>query len=59
MGEREVYTGLGWGNLRERDHEEDPGVDRRTILRRFFWKWFGGPWTGLVSLRLGRGGGLL
>jgi hypothetical protein len=22
-----------WGNLRERDHWEDPGLDRRIILR--------------------------
>jgi len=28
MWERgEVYTGFWWGNLRERDHLEDPGVD--------------------------------
>jgi hypothetical protein len=34
MGERrgEVYTGCWWGNLRERDHLEDPGVDGRMIL---------------------------
>jgi hypothetical protein len=30
---REVYTGLWRGNLRERDHLEDPGVDERIILR--------------------------
>jgi hypothetical protein len=22
-----VYTGLSWGNLRERDNLEDPGID--------------------------------
>jgi len=34
-GERrgEVYTGFWWGNLRERDHVEDPGLDGRIILR--------------------------
>jgi hypothetical protein len=37
-----VYTGLWWGNLRERDHMEDPGVDRRIILRWIFRKWDGG-----------------
>jgi hypothetical protein len=26
-------TGLWWGNLRERDHLGDPGVDGRIILR--------------------------
>jgi hypothetical protein len=27
------------GNLREREHMEDPGVDRRIILRWIFRKW--------------------
>ena len=28
-----------WGNLRETDHSEDPGIDGRTILLRLiFWK---------------------
>jgi len=29
----EVYTGLWWGNVKERDHFVDPGVDGRIILR--------------------------
>jgi hypothetical protein len=29
----EVHTGFGWGNLRERDHFEDPSVDGSIILR--------------------------
>ena len=28
-----------WGNLRERDHLGDPGVDGRFILRWSFRKW--------------------
>jgi len=30
-----MYGGKGfwWGNLRERDHMEDPGIDERMILR--------------------------
>jgi len=31
MGRGEMYTGFWWGNLRERDHLEDPGVDGRII----------------------------
>jgi hypothetical protein len=26
---REVHTGFWWGDLREGDHLEDPGVDER------------------------------
>ena len=33
MGSGEVYTGLWWGNLRERDDLEDPGVGGRISLR--------------------------
>jgi len=29
----ETYKGLWWGNLREREHLEDPGVNGRIILR--------------------------
>jgi len=31
-----------WGNLSERDHLGDPGVDGRIILRWIFMKWDGG-----------------
>jgi hypothetical protein len=30
-----------WGNMRERDHFEDPGIDGRIILR-LIRKWNGG-----------------
>jgi len=50
--------GFGWGNLRERDHLEDPVLDGRIILRWIFRKWDGGAWALLIWLRIGTGGGL-
>jgi len=51
-GRGEVYTGFWWGNLRERDHLEDLGVDGRIILRRIFRKWDGGiGWIDLAQDR--------
>jgi hypothetical protein len=34
----EACTGFWWGNLRERDHWGDPGIDGRIILRWIFKK---------------------
>jgi len=31
-GSGEAHTGSWWGNMRERDHLGDPGVDVRIIL---------------------------
>jgi len=33
MGKEEFYTGFSCGNLREREHLEEQGVDRKIILR--------------------------
>jgi len=43
-GRGEACTGFWWGNLRERDHWGDPGVDGRKILRWNFRKWDVGLW---------------
>ena len=29
-----MHTGVSWGDLRERVHLEDPGIDVRIILKR-------------------------
>jgi hypothetical protein len=39
IGRREACIGFWWGNLRERDHWGDPGVDGRIILGWIFRKW--------------------
>ena len=56
MAERRGVYRVWWGNLRERDHLGDPGVDGRIILR---WKWDVRAWTGSSWLRIGTGGGHL
>jgi len=52
-------TGFWWGNLRERDHVEDPDSDGVIILRRIFRKRDVRAWTGSSWLRIGTGGGTL
>jgi hypothetical protein len=32
-GKGDAYTGFWWGNLKKKDHLEDPDVDGRIILR--------------------------
>jgi hypothetical protein len=52
-------TGMWWGNLRERKFLEDPGVDRKIILRWIFRKWNVVVWTGSSWFWLRTGGGHL
>ena len=56
MGGLEVYTGFWWGNMRERAHLEDPGVDRRILLKLIFRTWDVGVWTRSRWLRGGTSG---
>jgi hypothetical protein len=53
-GRGELYIGFWWGNLRERYHLEDPGVDCwiyniNTDFQEVGWR----AWTGLNWLRIG------
>ena len=46
-----MQIGFWWGNLQERDHLEDPGIDGMT-LSWIFWKWDGGmDWIDLAQDR--------
>ena len=41
-----MYTEFWWGNLGERDHLGDPGVDGRIIISWVLRKWDVGVCTG-------------
>jgi len=58
-GRVEAYKGFCWGNPRERDHLQDPGVDGRITLSCIFRKGNVGLWTGTSWLRIGTGAGHL
>jgi hypothetical protein len=57
MGRGEACTWFWWGNLRERDHWGDPGVDGRIILRWLLKISMWVLWTGLSWLWIETGGG--
>jgi len=45
--------------MREREELEEPGVDRRIILKWIFSKWKVGAWNGSSWLMIGTDGGHL
>jgi len=60
VGEGEAHTGFWWGDLRARDHLEDPDVVRKITLKRILKKSVGRFWTtGLMCLRIGTGVALM
>jgi hypothetical protein len=59
MGDRTGAYRFPWGDLMERDHLEDLGVDGRIILESICNKWDGEAWAVLLWLRIGTGGGHL
>jgi hypothetical protein len=59
MGREKACKWIWWGNLRERDHWEDPVVDGRIILRWIIRKWDVRLCTGSSWLRIGTSGGNL
>jgi len=58
-GERRNVDRLWWGNPRERDLLEYPGLDRMILLSWIFSNLGGGTWTVSRWPRVGRGGDLL
>jgi hypothetical protein len=52
----EVHTGFWWGDLTEREHLEDPGVDGTITLQCIYRKRDGGmEWIDLVQNTTGGG----
>jgi hypothetical protein len=37
-----VHTGFGWGNLKEREHLEDVGLDGKVTFELILKKWDAG-----------------
>ena len=44
----ELHTEFRWGDIMEKDHFEDLGIDGRKILKFVFKKWDGETWNGFL-----------
>jgi len=55
--EETFYTGFWWGNLKEKVHLGDAGVDGTIVMRWIFRKWDVGVRTGSSWLGIGTDGG--
>jgi hypothetical protein len=46
-----VHTGFWWGELREGDHLENPGIDGRIVLKCIEVGWEGVEWIDMAQDR--------
>jgi hypothetical protein len=59
MGETRNAYNILVGNLKERDHLEELGVDGKIIVGCISRKWSGNFWIGCIRLRIRTNGGVL
>ena len=52
LGSMEMHTGFWWGNMRNGDYLEDPGLDGRVILNWILNKFNWREWTEFFWLRI-------
>jgi len=55
----EVHTGFWWGDLGEKDHLQDLGVDGRTAVNCILKEYVRRAWIRLIWLRIGTSDRLL
>jgi hypothetical protein len=53
VGDRRGAYRVSWGNLRGRDHLEDPGVRWEDNIKLYLQEIGPGAWSGLIWLKIG------